>query len=209
MESEDSHHFPAQPEPPITSPDPTQTISQAEKPATQHNRISFNRFGLRSKRSSHPDPEQNNPSVPAGHTPHFNHSTSSVSHMNMKGSSTIRGIRHYLRPPNPPNKLHKAHQNTIQEALANHANFEYLLPESLRIIFNIVNDGMFRGHEDLSVQLKEKYLEQFPLVRDLTSVWAEQVSCYLPFFCWLTPQSVTSGFFLSDWFSFSFFFDSL
>ncbi|PLW28131.1 hypothetical protein PCANC_23264 [Puccinia coronata f. sp. avenae] len=174
MESEDSHHFPTQPEPPITSPDPTQTISQAEKPATQHNRISFNRFGLRSKRSSHPDPEQNNPSVPAGHTPHFNHSTSSVSHMNMKGSSTIRGIRHYLRPPNPPNKLHKAHQNTIQEALANHANFEYLLPESLRIIFNIVNDGMFRGHEDLSVQLKEKYLEQFPLVRDLTSVWAEQ-----------------------------------
>lgn len=56
----------------------------------------------------------------------------------------------------------------------NHANFEYLLPESLQIVFNVINAGMSRGHEDLSVKLKEKYLEQFPLVRDLTSVWAEQ-----------------------------------
>ncbi|MBW0502443.1 hypothetical protein O181_042158 [Austropuccinia psidii MF-1] len=56
----------------------------------------------------------------------------------------------------------------------NHPNFEYLLPESFKIIFHIVNEGIFRGHEDLSIKLKEKYLEQFPLVRDLTTVWAEQ-----------------------------------
>ncbi|EGG00331.1 uncharacterized protein MELLADRAFT_26699, partial [Melampsora larici-populina 98AG31] len=54
------------------------------------------------------------------------------------------------------------------------SSYEFLLPESLRIVFNIIDEGMFRGHEDLSVQLKTKYLEQFPLVRDLTSVWAEQ-----------------------------------
>ncbi|OAV87424.1 hypothetical protein, variant [Puccinia triticina 1-1 BBBD Race 1] len=170
MESEDSHSFPVQSAAPITSPDPTRTLSPSEKNGPNHNRLSFNtRFGIRSKRASQPDLD---PNVQA--LSNYNQSSSSVPHMNFKGASTLRGIRHYLRPPNPPNKLHKAHQDTIQQALTNHANFEYLLPESLRIIFNIVNDGMFRGHEDLSVQLKEKYLEQFPLVRDLTSVWAEQ-----------------------------------
>ncbi|KAA1074053.1 hypothetical protein PGT21_011997 [Puccinia graminis f. sp. tritici] len=169
MESEDSHTFPVPSTAPITSPDPTGALSPSDKNAANHNRISFNRFGIRSKRSSQPDLEPN-----AQTLPNFNQSSSSVPHMNSKAASTLRGIRHYLRPPNPPNKLHKAHQETIQQALTNHANFEYLLPESLRIIFNIINDGMFRGHEDLSVQLKEKYLEQFPLVRDLTSVWAEQ-----------------------------------
>lgn len=49
------------------------------------------------------------------------------------------------------------------------------LPESLRIVLGVIGDSLLRGHQDLSVKLKEKYLEQFPLVRDLTSVWAEQV----------------------------------
>ncbi|POW05397.1 hypothetical protein PSTT_09720 [Puccinia striiformis] len=172
MESEDSHSFPAQSPAPIT-PDPTHILPPTEKSASNHNRISFNRFGIRSKRSSQPDLEPNPQGIHGGQLSNYNQSSTSVPHMN-RGTSALRGIRHYLRPPNPPNKLHKAHQDTIQEALTNHANFEYLLPESLKIIFNIVNDGMFRGHEDLSVQLKEKYLEQFPLVRDLTSVWAEQ-----------------------------------
>jgi len=175
MESEESHNIPVQPEPPLAPTDPNGTMSPpADKTASTYNRISFNRFGIRSKRSSHPDFESSTQPLHGAHINNFSQSTSSVPHINGKGASTLRGIRHYLRPPNPPNKLHKAHQHTIQEALTNHANFEYLLPESLRIIFNIVNDGMFRGHEDLSVQLKEKYLEQFPLVRDLTSVWAEQ-----------------------------------
>ncbi|MBW0561897.1 hypothetical protein O181_101612 [Austropuccinia psidii MF-1] len=91
-----------------------------------------------------------------------------------QGSHALCGICHYLKPPNTQKKLHKQCSINNQSALMNHANFEYRLPESFKIIFNIVNEGMFRGHEHLSIKLKEKFLEQFPLVRDSTTFCAEE-----------------------------------
>lgn len=174
IESEDSHVFLAQPVPQCGSTPTPQPLSPPDKPVSTHYRMSFNRFTIRPKRSSNPDSDAAVQAIQGAHLSQFNQSSASVPNPSNKASSTFRGIRQYLRPHNPPHKLQKAQQETIQAALTNHANFEYLLPESLKIIFNILNEGMFRGHEDLSVQLKEKYLEQFPLVRDLTSVWAEQ-----------------------------------
>ncbi|CAH7671108.1 hypothetical protein PPACK8108_LOCUS5870 [Phakopsora pachyrhizi] len=180
IESEESHHQSPALSIPIDLQDQGNSNPTSDALVGTSTRNAFQRFGTRTRnalqitdaiapglRSSHPE------------STNLNQSNSSVSHAknvisNLNQSNAIKGIRHYLRPPNPPNKLHKHHQTGDQSALMNHANFEFLLPESLKVVLNIINEGMFRGHQDLSVQLKERYLEQFPLVRDLTSVWAEQ-----------------------------------
>lgn len=185
MESEECHqHLPAT----STSPTPLIASTQSHQGGKIFNHhTSSHQFGLRSKKNSLPDSTAAQNDTQSAIQP--NQSSTSVN-LNTTQNNTLRGLRQYLRPPVAPNKLHKqlGHPSAngpvsfsrLQKAFGHSSgaetSYEFLLPESLRIVFNVIDEAMFRGHEDLSVQLKAKYLEQFPLVRDLTSVWAEQVS---------------------------------
>lgn len=168
MESEDFHQ-PAQTS--MTLPDGIGEQKSGKKSGqVTTRRTSETRVGdNRTKKNSLPD-------FASGQHHTFNHpnrSSSSINQPKTTSNSTLKGLRQYLKPPITSNKLHK-NQSQALNGTGAESSYEFLLPESLRIVFNIIDEGMFRGHEDLSVQLKTKYLEQFPLVRDLTSVWAEQ-----------------------------------
>ncbi|KAH9825103.1 hypothetical protein DFH28DRAFT_1117269 [Melampsora americana] len=171
MESEDFHQ-PSQTS--MTLPDRSGEQKNGKKSAqTTTRRMSETQIGgSRTKKNSFPDYSSGQPQTYDGLN-HPNRSSSSINQPKTNSNSTLKGLRHYLKPPITSNKLHKIHSQTLN-GNGTEASYEFLLPESLRIVFNIIDEGMFRGHEDLSVQLKTKYLEQFPLVRDLTSVWAEQ-----------------------------------
>lgn len=46
-------------------------------------------------------------------------------------------------------------------------------------MLEVIGEGMLGRHETLSTRLRERYAEQYPLVRTLADVWAEQVRALL------------------------------
>jgi hypothetical protein len=81
-------------------------------------------------------------------------------------------FRHYLKSlaGPPPKKLHRPRSNVPLTSL-----LPTPLPEALRTVLEVIGSDMLKGHEALSVRLKERYQDQYPLVRSLTDVWADQV----------------------------------
>lgn len=78
--------------------------------------------------------------------------------------------RHPLRKSPSATKLHK---KTIPKEELLHP----VLPDELRKVLEVL-EGMLEGHERLAVELRRKWIADFPLVRGLGGIWVDQVRVF-------------------------------
>ena len=80
-------------------------------------------------------------------------------------------LRHHLRTLGPAQhkKLHKPKTQIPLDVLQ-----PPTLPDELRTVLETIHLHLLGRHESLSVKLKERWSAQYPLVRSLTDVWADQ-----------------------------------
>jgi hypothetical protein len=84
-------------------------------------------------------------------------------------------IRHYLKGRAVPvaKKLHRPRGHMTSSSL-----LPPPIPEALKIVLEIIGNDMLKGHDALSIRLKDRYQEQYPLVRSLTDIWVDQVGSH-------------------------------
>jgi hypothetical protein len=145
-------------------------IGESNTPRLDSNTSSLNSANPRF-RSHHSLPAQPRPGT-AGRSDSENDSRSRPS------ASEPHHIRHYLkgRAAPQPKKLHRPRVNMPAASL-----LPGPLPEALRIVLEVIGNDMLKGHDALSIRLKDRYQEQYPLVRSLTDVWADQVRSRVSF----------------------------
>ncbi|GAA5860358.1 hypothetical protein JCM8547_003474 [Rhodosporidiobolus lusitaniae] len=80
----------------------------------------------------------------------------------------FRSARHPLRPAPSSAKLQKSAAKAPPEVLKPPP-----LPEALKQALEATVD-MLKGHEELSLRLKERWAKDFPLVRGLAAIWSDQ-----------------------------------
>lgn len=126
---------------------------------------------------------------------------SSPSSQGTGGTGTTQfAFRHHLKNLSPPpmNKLHRSRSAVPTSAIA---QAPPVLPEELKISLSVIGDELLKGHEELSGRLRERYREQYPLVRGLSDVWAQQVSPTPPTPCTVHDRRLIRLFFrrLGSW----------
>ncbi|KAI3602889.1 hypothetical protein WG66_011164 [Moniliophthora roreri] len=67
--------------------------------------------------------------------------------------------------------LHEPKKSDTKNAVLGDTVAMHQLPEDLRICLEAIDNGVFDGHKRLSEALRERYDEQFPLVRSLADVF--------------------------------------
>ena len=117
--------------------------------------------------SGHPDTSMADSAI-AG----LSHSQDPSSGSSQPRTTSTARIRHHLKraSPSPPRELHKPKSAVPESVLA-----PPTLPDDLNVVLEVVGDQLLPLHDALSLRLRERYTEQYPLVRNLADVFAEAV----------------------------------